>query len=341
MERALGRHDVFLSYSSKDKPTADAVCAILERNGVRVWMAPRDIFPGEEWAGSIIAAINDARVFVLLFSSFSNASPQIKREVERAANRGLPILPFRIDETPPNPTLEFFISTPHWLDAITPPLERHAERLANTVRRLIGPGDGADPVPPPPPPKAAPPPPAVDKQTVPPLPPSPPPKRVSPWLVVFCVALALLAIRFIPWRSTEPPDVKTPRGQAELKASEAVIASGLTPAPAPPSTTPFGDPTGEFVVYLEPAPGATETPLQTWAQAVEYSAASPDPDFISTPEAKPEGGYRVRVTKAMMTAVEAKGYCAGFHDTSDGRLTCRSSYERRTGSQAAAMLREK
>jgi hypothetical protein len=36
-------HDVFISYSSKDKPVADAVCAGPEGRGIRCWVAPRDI----------------------------------------------------------------------------------------------------------------------------------------------------------------------------------------------------------------------------------------------------------------------------------------------------------
>ena len=43
-------HDVFISYSQKDKATADAVCRALEHNSVRVWIAPRDIPPGAKWA---------------------------------------------------------------------------------------------------------------------------------------------------------------------------------------------------------------------------------------------------------------------------------------------------
>ncbi|MDB5446864.1 MAG: hypothetical protein JWQ97_2181 [Phenylobacterium sp.] len=39
-------HDVFISYSSRDKPTADALCHTLDAAGVRCWMAPRDIQPG-------------------------------------------------------------------------------------------------------------------------------------------------------------------------------------------------------------------------------------------------------------------------------------------------------
>lgn len=47
----MGRaHDVFISYSSKDKPVADATVAVLEANGIRCWIAPRDIRPGADWS---------------------------------------------------------------------------------------------------------------------------------------------------------------------------------------------------------------------------------------------------------------------------------------------------
>jgi TIR domain len=65
-------HDVFISYSSRDKPTADATCAVLEQNGIRCWVAARDILPGMSWGGSIIDAINSARVMVLVFSDHAN-----------------------------------------------------------------------------------------------------------------------------------------------------------------------------------------------------------------------------------------------------------------------------
>ena len=100
--------------------------------------------PGVAWATSVIRGINGARVFVLVFSNFANTSPQVSREVERAANRQLPILPFRIEDVAPNETLEFFISSPHWMDALTPPLEAHIEHLSAAVRRLLTSG-GASP----------------------------------------------------------------------------------------------------------------------------------------------------------------------------------------------------
>ncbi|HSC19112.1 MAG TPA: tetratricopeptide repeat protein [Rhizomicrobium sp.] len=131
-------HDVFISYSSRDKTIADGICAVLERHGIRCWIAPRDVLPGADWGQSIVRGIASCRILVLVFSNFANSSSQVRREVERAAHRELPIIPFRVEDVQPNESLEFFISTPHWLDAFTPPLERHVERLAATIKTLLG-----------------------------------------------------------------------------------------------------------------------------------------------------------------------------------------------------------
>jgi hypothetical protein len=40
-------YDAFISTAQEDKPTADAACAMLEANGVKCWIAPRDITPGQ------------------------------------------------------------------------------------------------------------------------------------------------------------------------------------------------------------------------------------------------------------------------------------------------------
>jgi hypothetical protein len=130
--------DVFISYSSKDKPVADAACAALEGANVRCWMAPRDISPGRDYGESIIAAIESAKVLVLIFSESANVSPQIKREVERAVSKGLPIVPVRIEDVMPTGSLEYFISSPHWLDAFPPPREKYFAKLIDSVHALCG-----------------------------------------------------------------------------------------------------------------------------------------------------------------------------------------------------------
>src|SRR5687767_9046393 len=113
--------DVFISYSSKDKRAADAACEALEAQCIRCWIAPRDVEHGRDWGESIIEGINASRIVVLIFSSNADSSPQVVREVERAASKGIPIIPIRIEKLKPSASLELFLGASHWLDAFVPP----------------------------------------------------------------------------------------------------------------------------------------------------------------------------------------------------------------------------
>jgi hypothetical protein len=131
-------HDVFISHSTRDKPVSDAVCAALEKAGIRCWVAPRDVQPGRSFAGEITRAIQQSKAMVLIFSANSNTSWQVLREVQLAVDSQLHILQFRIEEVLLNDDLKYYLSTPHWLDAMTPPLEQHLGRLSNSIRTLLG-----------------------------------------------------------------------------------------------------------------------------------------------------------------------------------------------------------
>jgi len=129
--------DVFISYSQPDRDCANELTHHLEANGFTVWIAPRDVSPAAEWAAEIIDAICAAKVMVLVFSSSSNASPQVRREVERAVHKDLRILPFRIEDVLPSRSLEYFLSAQHWLDGFPPPRESHYGRLCACLRQWI------------------------------------------------------------------------------------------------------------------------------------------------------------------------------------------------------------
>jgi len=130
-------HDVFISYSHHDKSVADAVCNALESDGLRCWIAPRDVLPGSDWAESILKAIAGCRAMVLIFSSSANQSAQVPREVERAVSKEKIIVPFRVENIFPSGSLEYALSTTHWLDAVTPPMEQHFQALRSTLRRIL------------------------------------------------------------------------------------------------------------------------------------------------------------------------------------------------------------
>ena len=135
-------HDVFISHSSHDRAVGEAACAALEAAGRRCWIAPRDITPGQDYGEAIVDAIRACPIFLLIVSSHSVGSPQVRRETERAAHADSAIIPFRIEDVQPSKALEFFISSAHWLDAMTPPLERHLDYLVSVVNRLLAEGEG-------------------------------------------------------------------------------------------------------------------------------------------------------------------------------------------------------
>jgi hypothetical protein len=129
--------DAFISYSSKDKITADACCAVLEQVGVRCWIAPRDVRPGTEYGAAIMDGIEQSNLMVLIFSSSANNSSQIHREIERAVSKEMPIIPLRIEEAVPTKSMEYFLGAIHWLDALTPPIEKHLQQLSETVKAIL------------------------------------------------------------------------------------------------------------------------------------------------------------------------------------------------------------
>jgi hypothetical protein len=43
-------------------------------------------------------------------------------------------LPVRVEDVRPGPELDLFLATVHWFDAFTPPIERHLESLARSVK---------------------------------------------------------------------------------------------------------------------------------------------------------------------------------------------------------------
>jgi hypothetical protein len=69
-----------------------------------------------------------------VFSASSNDSPQVRREVERAVHKQVSILPFRIENVLPSKSLEYFLSSQHWMDAFPPPREPHFARLCAYLR---------------------------------------------------------------------------------------------------------------------------------------------------------------------------------------------------------------
>ena len=79
------RYDLFISHSSADAETAQALVTDFENRNITCWMAPRDIPMGSSYHEEIVQAIENSRAVLLLFSNAANKSEHVLREVELAA----------------------------------------------------------------------------------------------------------------------------------------------------------------------------------------------------------------------------------------------------------------
>jgi len=137
-------HQVFISYSNEkidnttntrsDRDIADMICSALESEGIRCWIAHRDILPGEDWLSSIIDAVEQSKMIVLIFSSNTEKSQWVKDEITLALDNNMKIIPFRIEDFPPKGAFKILKLRSQWIDAFTPPLEKHIDILFRAVR---------------------------------------------------------------------------------------------------------------------------------------------------------------------------------------------------------------
>jgi chemotaxis protein histidine kinase CheA len=126
-------HDVFICYASQDQAVAENVCKHIEDTGAFCWIAPRNV-PAGKWGGAIMEAVAQSHIMVLVFSASSNNSANCLSEVHAAFSKNVKIIPLRIDDTEPSEDMSYYLQTFHWMDARTPPLEKHLQELVSRVK---------------------------------------------------------------------------------------------------------------------------------------------------------------------------------------------------------------
>lgn len=144
-EPGAATHQVFISYASdnknyaaSDRKVADQICSALESQNIRCWIAHRNILPGDEWLNAIIDAVEKSKIIILVFSANTEQSQWVKDEITLALKQKIKIIPFRIENVSPRQSLRILDVRCQWMDAFTPPLEKHIESLVKIVSRHLG-----------------------------------------------------------------------------------------------------------------------------------------------------------------------------------------------------------
>ena len=132
----LYKYDMFISYATKNADIAQYVVEKIERRGKRCFIAPRDINSGADYASEIIRGISNSMAVLLIFSSESDKSAYVLREINSAVSRNKTIIPLRIENFLPSEALEFYLGPTHWLDAFPQVLDTHLDSILSILKGL-------------------------------------------------------------------------------------------------------------------------------------------------------------------------------------------------------------
>jgi hypothetical protein len=121
---------VFLSYADSERKLARELAERLVGAGIRVWWDDAEISAGENWAGAIQLALQEADALVVLLSPDAVRSRWVRREVDyalatpRFAHR---IVPVQVKPTP---------DAPWFLQSL--PSVRATRDLDQVAREIVG-----------------------------------------------------------------------------------------------------------------------------------------------------------------------------------------------------------
>src|ERR1700712_6080385 len=87
--------EIFISYRRADEAWARMLHAQLRAEGVDAWYDAH-VGPGEDWRIATARALEDSRIFVLLFSSNAALSSDIAKELAAATLEKKLVIPVRL-----------------------------------------------------------------------------------------------------------------------------------------------------------------------------------------------------------------------------------------------------
>jgi hypothetical protein len=125
--------DVYLSAARENSAAAMELAEALAASGVSCFSGASD-----RPAAETLTALETGRALVFVLSAAANSAPDVVRELERAAGRGIPIITYAIEDVSPSPSIAYFTET-------IPPIaawsgedrQRTLDTLVDAARRAL------------------------------------------------------------------------------------------------------------------------------------------------------------------------------------------------------------
>jgi uncharacterized protein YecT (DUF1311 family) len=204
---------LFVSHHSSKLDVAELVEKALAKRGVKCWIAPRDVDPGEPFDKAVRDAIENCTAVLLLFCAQSDKSRHVKRELILADSSGHPIIPLRLEAVDPR-DLAYHLADSQWIDWIER-REAVIDRVAAQARQYarLPAADG-----PPSPPMIA------ERAEFVPEPAERGGSGVNTWLLVLAIAALIVAAVAVTWlvatRGGQEPFMSSGEASAEAETAD-------------------------------------------------------------------------------------------------------------------------
>lgn len=91
-------HQIFISFHSSDKEIAGQIAAGIQRSGLEVFLAHRDIQPGTKWRSELSNRLDSATHMICIIGANYSQSPICCQEIGWALARKLPLVPLSLSE---------------------------------------------------------------------------------------------------------------------------------------------------------------------------------------------------------------------------------------------------
>lgn len=84
----MAKH-IFISYSRKDTEFVDKLAADMKKAGFKIWIDRTSILGGDKWRRQIVKAIGKAQAVLIVLSSSSVQSDNVRKEIDIAEQKGI------------------------------------------------------------------------------------------------------------------------------------------------------------------------------------------------------------------------------------------------------------
>jgi len=131
--------EIFISYRRADQAWARLLCEQLRSEGIVAWYDAQ-VGAGQDWRVATAKALEESRIFVLLFSSNAAQSDDIAKELAAAVLEKKLIVPVRLENIAPKGAFLYELASRNWVNAYEDPEARLAE-LAKGLAHLVRTGE--------------------------------------------------------------------------------------------------------------------------------------------------------------------------------------------------------